>query len=58
MNTEALDAAKTQCQAAANAFQRLQHDHTNVSAEQLEFNYAVLLALKGLYEAVESLPQR
>ncbi len=53
MNTEALVAAKQQCQVAAQSFVRLQEVH-GVPPEQLAFNHAVLLALKGLYEAVES----
>lgn len=54
MNIEALAAAKQQCQVAAQSFMRLQeHDHGTLP-EQLAFNHAVLLALKGLYEAVES----
>jgi hypothetical protein len=52
---ELLQAVKTQCQAAANAFQRLSGQHPHVPEAQMEFNYAVLLALKGLYEAVEAL---
>lgn len=52
MNTEALEALKTQCQAAANAFQRLQANHEGLPHEQLDFNYAVLLALKAVYENV------
>ena len=51
---ESLQAVKTQCQAAANAFQRLQGQHPHLPEGQMEFNYAVLLALKGLYEVVES----
>jgi len=51
---ESLQAVKTQCQAAADAFQRLQGQHPHLPEGQMEFNYAVLLALKGLYEAVES----
>jgi hypothetical protein len=54
MNTEALAAAKQQCQVAAQSFMRLQEHGHDVSADQLAFNHAVLLALKGLYEAVES----
>ena len=51
---ESLQAVKTQCQAAANAFQRLQGQHPHLPDEQMEFNYAVLLALKGLYEVLEA----
>ena len=51
---EALQAVKTQCQAVANAFQRLQGQHPHLPDEQMEFNYAVLLALKGLYEVLEA----
>jgi hypothetical protein len=54
MNTEALAAAKQQCQLAAQSFVALQELGHSVPAEQLAFNHAVLLALKGLYEAVES----
>lgn len=52
MNTEALEALKTQCQSAADAFQRLQANHDGLPHEQLEFNYAVLLALKAVYESM------
>ncbi|HTC30888.1 MAG TPA: hypothetical protein VK702_09150 [Candidatus Acidoferrum sp.] len=54
MNTEALAAAKQQCQLAAQSFVSLQDLEHGVPPEQLAFNHAVLLALKGLYEAVES----
>ena len=55
MNTEALAAAKQQCQIAAQSFMQLQGlDHGTLPEQQLAFNHAVLLALKGLYEAVES----
>ncbi|HVA28248.1 MAG TPA: hypothetical protein VNF68_08715 [Candidatus Baltobacteraceae bacterium] len=50
MNTEALAALKSQCQTAADAFQRLQSHHDGIPHEQLEFNHAVLLALKAVYE--------
>ena len=30
-------------------------ERSNVSEEHMEFNYAVLPALKGLYDAVDSL---
>lgn len=53
---ESLQAVKTQCRAAADAFQRLQAQHPHLPEEQMEFNYAVLLALKGLYEVVEPRP--
>lgn len=55
MNKEALESIKTQCQAAADAFARLQDAHHHIPHEQLEFNYAVLLALKGVYESISSL---
>ncbi len=54
MNTEALEALKLQCQVAADAFQRLQENHNGVPHEQLEFNYATLLALKAVYESMAS----
>ena len=54
MNSEALATAKQQCQVAAQSFMRLQELGHDVPADQLAFNRAVLLALKGLYEAVES----
>jgi hypothetical protein len=54
MNTEALAAAKQQCQVAAQSFVHLQELGHGVPPEQLAFNHAVLLALKGLYEAIES----
>ncbi len=54
MNTEALAAAKQQCQLAAQSFVRLQELGHEVPAEQLAFNHAVLLALKGFYEAIEA----
>jgi hypothetical protein len=54
MNTQALAAAKQQCQVAAQSFVRLQELGHEMPADQLAFNHAVLLALKGLYEAVES----
>ncbi len=54
MNTEALAAAKQQCQIAAQSFMQLQGlDHGALPEQQLAFNHAVLLALKGLYEAIE-----
>jgi len=53
MNNESLQAVKSQCQAAADAFQQLQGQHPHAPEAQMKFNYAVLLALKGLYEAVE-----
>jgi hypothetical protein len=56
MNNESLQAVKTQCQAAANAFQQLQGEHPHPPEAQMDFNYAVLLALKGLYDAVEAIP--
>jgi len=40
---------------AANAFHQLHGQHPHVPGARMEFNYAVLLALKGLYEAVETL---
>lgn len=54
---ESLQAVKTQCRAAADAFQRLRDQDLDLPGEQTEFNYAVLLALKGLYDAVEALSQ-
>jgi hypothetical protein len=54
MNTEALAAAKQQSQVAYQSFVRLQELDHGLPPEQLAFNHAVLLALKGLYEAVES----
>ena len=54
MNNESLAAAKEQCQAAARYFTQMQHAHGDVTDEQLGFNHAVLLALKALYEAIES----
>lgn len=56
MSNESLQTVKAQCQAAADAFQRLQHKHEELPQEQIEFNYAVLLALKGLYDAIEAAP--
>ena len=50
MNTQALAELKNQCQLAADAFQRIQASHDGIPHEQLEFNYAVLLALKAVYE--------
>lgn len=52
MNTEALEQLKAQCQSAASAFQRLQEHHDGMPHEQLEFNYAVLLALKAVYDSI------
>ena len=53
-----IEAVKTQCQEAAAAFQMLQVEHPHPSAAQMEFNYAVLLALKALYEAVDAIGQK
>jgi hypothetical protein len=54
MNTEALASAKAQCQAAAHSFVHMQEMGDRIPSEQLAFNHAILLALKGLYEALES----
>ena len=53
MNVQPLQTVKAQCQAAADAFQRLQSNHADLPHEQMEFNYAVLLALKAVYETLE-----
>ncbi|HEV7179342.1 MAG TPA: hypothetical protein VGN11_05695 [Candidatus Baltobacteraceae bacterium] len=54
MNAEALASAKAQCQLAAEQFMAMEElGHAAVPAEQIAFNRAVLLALKGLYEAIE-----
>jgi hypothetical protein len=52
MNAQALEELKARCQSAASAFQQLQANHTGLPHEQMEFNYAVLLALKAVYDSV------
>ena len=52
MNNEALKALKKHSQSAADAFQRLQAGHDGLPHEQLDFNYAVLLALKAAHDAL------
>lgn len=52
MNTEAIEELKKHCQSAADAFQRLQAHHDDLPHEQLEFNYAVLLALKAMHDSI------
>ena len=52
MNSEALEALKKHAQSAAEAFGRLQANHDGVPHEQLDFNYAVLLALKAVHDAL------
>lgn len=54
MNKETLEELKRQCQSAADAFQRLQANHDGLPHEQLDFNYAVLLALKAVYETISN----
>lgn len=56
--SEALQSVKTHCQAAAEAFSRLQAHEDNAPHDQLAFNYAVMLALKGLYDAIEAIESK